>query len=105
MIKPTIFREYDIRGIADEDLIDENVLLLGKGIGSFLKRNQAQSIVVGRDVRLSSERIRNALVKGLTSTGLDVVDVGEVTLHVVLAGAIFYRESVLRPRFSLGLGQ
>lgn len=86
MIKPTIFREYDIRGIADEDLIDENVLLLGKGIGTFLKRNQAQNIVVGRDVRLSSERIRNALVKGLTSTGLDVVDVGLVTTPIQYFG-------------------
>ncbi len=76
MIKPTIFREYDIRGIADEDLTDENVLLLGKGIGTFLARQGSKSLAIARDVRLSSERIRNALVAGLTSTGLNVYDVG-----------------------------
>lgn len=76
MIKPTIFREYDIRGIADEDLTDENVLLLGKGIGTFLARQGSKSLAIARDVRLSSERIRDALVAGLTSTGLNVYDVG-----------------------------
>jgi len=79
MLKPTIFREYDIRGIADEDLVDDNARLLGKGIGTFLVRQGAKNMVIGRDVRLSSERIRNALVEGLLSTGIDVIDIG-VTL-------------------------
>jgi phosphomannomutase/phosphoglucomutase len=79
MVKPNIFREYDIRGIADKDLVDENVELLGKGIGTFLTRAGSKTLVIGRDVRLSSERIRNALVKGLVSTGADVIDIG-VTL-------------------------
>jgi len=79
MLKPTIFREYDIRGIADEDLVDENVVLLGKGIGTFLGRQGSKTLVIGRDVRLSSPRLRDALTKGLLSTGVDVIDVG-VTL-------------------------
>jgi len=79
MLKPTIFREYDIRGIADVDLVDENVFLLGKGIGTFLARAGAKTLVVGRDVRLSSPRIRTALLEGLLSTGVNVVDIG-VTL-------------------------
>ncbi len=92
MIKPTIFREYDIRGIANEDLTDENVLLLGKGIGTFLARQGAKSLAIGRDVRLSSERIRNALVEGLTSTGLNVYDVG-VSLTPVQYYAILEYET------------
>ncbi len=76
MIKPNIFREYDIRGIADEDLVDENVTLLGKGIATFLKRLGARTMVIGRDVRLSSGRIRDALVSGIVSTGMNVIDVG-----------------------------
>ncbi len=76
MVKPTIFREYDIRGIADEDLTDENVTEIGKGVGTFLRRAGARTLVVGRDVRLTSERIRNTLIAGLTSTGVDVIDVG-----------------------------
>ena len=79
MLKSTIFREYDIRGIADEDLVDENVVLLGKGIGTFLGRQGSKTLVIGRDVRLSSPRLRDALTKGLLSTGLKVIDVG-VTL-------------------------
>lgn len=79
MVKPNIFREYDIRGIADVDLVDDNVTLLGKGIGAFLVRGGAKTLVIGRDVRLSSERIRNALVKGLLATGVHVIDIG-VTL-------------------------
>lgn len=82
MLKPHIFREYDIRGIADEDLTDENVRLLGQGIGTFLQRRSARTLVVGRDVRLSSERIRNALVDGLTATGARVIDVGVVPTPV-----------------------
>ncbi len=79
MLKSTIFREYDIRGIADEDLVDENVVFLGKGIGTFLGRQGSKTLVIGRDVRLSSPRLRDALTKGLLSTGLKVIDVG-VTL-------------------------
>ncbi len=82
MMKPTIFREYDIRGIAEEDLVDENVTVIGKGIGTFMARQGAKNLVIGRDVRLSSERIRNALSQGLTSTGIDVTDIGLVPTPV-----------------------
>lgn len=92
MLKSTIFREYDIRGIARDDLTDENVTLLGKGIGSFLRRQGARSLVIGRDVRLSSPRIRNALIDGLLSTGVDVIDVG-VTLTPVQYFAILHTDA------------
>lgn len=91
MIKPTIFREYDIRGIADEDLVDENVLLLGKGIGTFLRREGAKNMVIGRDVRLSSQRIRDALVKGLLSTGMNVIDIGLVLTPVQYFGIVHFQ--------------
>jgi phosphomannomutase/phosphoglucomutase len=90
MVKPTIFREYDIRGIADEDLVDDNVVLLGKGIGTFFKRQGAKNLVVGRDVRLSSGRIRNALVKGLNSVGLDVIDIGTTLTPVQYFAVVKY---------------
>ncbi|MFQ5823182.1 MAG: phosphomannomutase/phosphoglucomutase [bacterium] len=88
MLKPTIFREYDIRGIADYDLIDDNVNLLGKGIGTFMTRQGAKILVVGRDVRLSSKRIRDALVKGLLSTGINVIDIGLVPTPVQYFGIV-----------------
>ncbi|MDZ7263022.1 MAG: phosphomannomutase/phosphoglucomutase [candidate division KSB1 bacterium] len=83
MIKPTIFREYDIRGIADTELVDENIELIGRAYGTFMVRKGHRKIAVGRDVRLSSERIKNALVRGITATGCDVVDIGEVPTPVL----------------------
>ncbi len=90
MIKPTIFREYDVRGIADDDLTDENVTLLGKGIGTLLGRKGAKNMVVGRDVRLSSKRLRDALIEGLGSTGMNVIDVGVCLTPVNYFGIIHF---------------
>ncbi|WPB78611.1 phosphomannomutase/phosphoglucomutase [Archangium violaceum] len=73
-----IFREYDIRGLVDKDLTVEVVELLGKGLGTVVRRKGGRSIVVGRDCRESSTRFRDALCSGLTSTGLNVFDVGVV---------------------------
>ncbi len=72
-MNPEIFRTYDIRGIADVDLTNEAVEILGKSYGTFLPSN-AKRIGIGRDIRLSSERIKNNFVKGLLSTGLNVID-------------------------------
>jgi phosphomannomutase / phosphoglucomutase len=73
-----IFREYDIRGLVDKDLTVEVVELLGKGLGTIVRRQGGRAIVVGRDCRESSTRFRDALCQGLTSTGLNVWDVGVV---------------------------
>ena len=73
-----IFREYNIRGLVDKDLTVEVVELLGKGLGTVVRRKGGRSIVVGRDCRESSTRFRDALCRGLTSTGLNVLDVGVV---------------------------
>jgi phosphomannomutase/phosphoglucomutase len=70
-----IFREYDIRGVADRDLPDELVNKLGQALGTYICQKGGKKITVGRDCRVSSERIRNALVKGLLSCGLDVIDI------------------------------
>jgi len=78
VINPNIFREYDIRGIADQDLIDESVELIGKAYATFLGRKGLKTFVVGKDVRLSSDRIQNALIKGITATGCNVIDIGQV---------------------------
>lgn len=78
MLKPTIFREYDIRGVADSELLDDGITELGKAIGTLLQRGGSRKITLARDCRLSSDRLRNALAKGLKSTGCDVTDVGVV---------------------------
>ena len=78
MLKSTIFREYDIRGIADAELLSDGIEQLGRAIGTYIGRKLGKKINVGRDVRLSSKRLRDAIVKGLTAAGCEVTDVGEV---------------------------
>ena len=83
MLKPTIFREYDIRGLADIELLDADVAELGKAIGSYLQRRHGKNINLGRDCRLSSERLRNALAAGLAASGCQVTDLGVVPTPVL----------------------
>lgn len=78
MLKPTIFREYDIRGIADTELLDADVRQLGQAIGTYLRRNSGTKLTLGRDVRLSSPRLAEALRAGLLAAGCDVTDIGAV---------------------------
>ncbi|MHB2153515.1 phosphomannomutase/phosphoglucomutase [Calditrichota bacterium GD2] len=82
MISPYIFREYDIRGVVDKDLTEEVVELLGRGIGTYMVRHNARRITIGGDVRLSTEKLRKALMAGLRSTGVNVVDLGQVPTPV-----------------------
>ena len=82
IINPNIFREYDIRGVVGEDLTPDNVELIGKAIGSYIRRNGGKTLTVGRDMRQSSVDFRDALTKGLLSTGCDVIDIGLVPTPV-----------------------
>ncbi len=77
-MNPQIFREYDIRGLVDKDLTEEVVEKLGRGLGTVVRRDGGTWIVVGRDCRESSTRFREALCCGITSTGLNVIDIGIV---------------------------
>jgi phosphomannomutase / phosphoglucomutase len=78
-----IFRAYDIRGIAETDLDDRTVELIGKAYGTYLARKNLKTAAVARDVRLSSERIQNALTRGILSAGVDVIDVGTAPTPVL----------------------
>jgi len=71
-----IIREYDIRGVADRDLTDENCYLLGRAIGTFERRAGKKRITLGRDARIHSPRIHAGVLRGLLESGLEVTDVG-----------------------------
>ncbi|MFN7135322.1 MAG: phosphomannomutase, partial [Myxococcales bacterium] len=73
-----IFREYDIRGLVDQDLTDEVVEKLALGMGTTVRRAGGKTLVLGRDCRESSTRFRDVMVRGLNATGVDVVDIGVV---------------------------
>jgi len=92
MLKPTIFRAYDIRGIADVELLDPDVADLGRAIGTALIRKGARSFSLGRDCRVSSERLHDALLEGLVSTGLEIYDIGIVPTPL-LYYSVFHLET------------
>ena len=75
-MNPRIFREYDIRGLVDQDLTDETVWLIGRGLATYLSRQGKRKVVVGRDGRLSSPRFREPLVRGMMAGGMEILDVG-----------------------------
>jgi len=80
-VNPRTFREYDIRGVADRDLDDATVRDLGAAFAATL--GDGATVAVGRDCRLTSPRLRDALVDGLTGGGADVIDVGVVATPVL----------------------
>lgn len=73
-----IFRAYDIRGHAENELSDEVIHNIGLAFGTTALRGGQDRLVVGRDGRLSSERIHTALIQGLLAAGCDVIDIGLV---------------------------
>ncbi|MDB4905680.1 MAG: manB [Gemmatimonadetes bacterium] len=74
-----IFRQYDIRGIVDDDLTTEAARAIGQAYAALLtERSVRGAVAVGRDNRPSGNALRDALVDGLTSCGVDVVDIGTV---------------------------
>lgn len=75
-MKREIFREYDIRGLVDKDFDLNDAGMLGQGYGTYLDRHGGSQVVVGRDCRLSSPAIRDALVAGLVKSGCQVIDLG-----------------------------
>ena len=75
---PEIFREYDIRGIADRDLVAPISIRLGQAVGTYLKREGRSRITLARDCRLSSERLASEVGRGLQMTGLEVIDIGVI---------------------------
>jgi phosphomannomutase/phosphoglucomutase len=77
-VNARIFRQYDIRGVVGDDLTEEVVEKLGKGYGTYMAGLGGGPVSVGYDPRPSSPAFRDALIEGILSTGLDVVDIGLV---------------------------
>ena len=71
-----IFKAYDIRGIYPGELDEEIAKGIGKALVTFLKM---PAVMVGRDIRLSSDSLFTALASGITESGADVWDIGRVS--------------------------
>ncbi len=78
-IDQSIFKEYDIRGSYPTNINEEVAYQIGRGYGSYLKELGENTCVVGRDNRLSSLSLSNALIEGITDSGCHVINYGLVT--------------------------
>lgn len=78
-----IFLEYDVRGIAHENLTVEIVYKIGQAFGTVTNIKERDEVVIGRDARLSSPEFEEALVEGVRSTGCGVVKVGVVATPIL----------------------
>jgi phosphomannomutase len=78
-VHASIFKAYDIRGVVGQTLNEELAEALGRAFGTEAKALGERAVAVGRDGRLSGPGLVAALIRGLKSTGLDVVDIGAVT--------------------------
>ena len=90
-VNPNIFREYDIRGIVGQDLSPEVVGTLGRGMGTYFRRQGRRIVAVGRDCRLSSPEYYRHLADGLKSVGCHPVDLGTIPTPL-LYFSIFYKD-------------
>jgi len=86
-INPNIFRGYDLRGEVEKDLNPEIVEHLGRGYAAFLNRRGITKAVVGHDCRATSVEYKDAIIKGLVSSGIDVVDIG-----LTLTGTLYWSQ-------------
>ncbi|MEW6446790.1 MAG: phosphomannomutase/phosphoglucomutase [Bacillota bacterium] len=82
-LNPYIFRAYDIRGVADRDLTDDVVTTLGQALGTYYRKKDDRPVFLGRDNRISSPRLREALANGLAAAGCRVIDIGEVVTPIL----------------------
>ena len=95
MLIPTIFREYDVRGIAATEFLDADIQDLGRAIGTYLQRHSGGKVTLGRDTRLSSPRLKDALAQGLVASGCEVTDLGVVPTPV-LYYSVFHLKATAR---------
>jgi phosphomannomutase / phosphoglucomutase len=77
-MNPQVFREYDIRGVVEDDFDDQFVTDLGRAYATILLEAGKRTVTLGRDCRFSSEPLRDLLIEGLLPAGINVVDVGVV---------------------------
>lgn len=91
VISRSIFKAYDIRGIADETLTENACELIGQAIGTKAHEKAITHICVGRDGRLSGPKLQRALIKGLRKAGIGVYDIGALPTPVLYFSTFYLK--------------
>ncbi|HYF16815.1 MAG TPA: phosphomannomutase/phosphoglucomutase [Ramlibacter sp.] len=86
-VSASIFKAYDVRGIVPSTLTEAVAEGLGRAFATAAKAEGETTVAVGRDGRLSGPSLSAALIRGLTSAGVDVIDVGVVTTPMLYFAA------------------
>ena len=86
-VHSSIFKAYDIRGIVPSTLNADVALALGRAFGAHALTCGESVVAVGRDGRLSGPELSAALIQGLVSVGIEVIDVGLVTTPMLYFAA------------------
>ncbi|MCH7731894.1 MAG: phosphomannomutase/phosphoglucomutase [Candidatus Marinimicrobia bacterium] len=81
-INPYIFREYDIRGVVANDFPPDFVQALGRGFGTFVRRQGGKEITISGDVRLSTPDLIHVFKNGVLETGVDIINIGIIPTPV-----------------------
>ncbi len=93
-INKLMFRNYDVRGrVNNRELNEKTMELIGKGFGTYLFRRGIQDMIVGYDFRSYSQKLKDALVRGLVSTGISIIDIG-----MVLTPMLYYAQYHFRAK-------
>ena len=88
MLPPEIFKAYDIRGVVGRTFTAPFVQTIGRALGSLARERRRDTIVVGRDGRLSGPELIGALSDGIRAAGVDVVDIGMVVTPMTYFAAV-----------------
>lgn len=89
-MNPSVFREYDIRGLVGTDITEADTERLGQAWGTYLGQHSVKEALLGYDTRASSPAFRDAMAAGLLSTGIDVLDIGPVTTPIFYWARVHY---------------
>jgi phosphomannomutase / phosphoglucomutase len=90
-MNPQVFREYDIRGVVEDDFDDDFIVELGRAYATILLEAGKRTITLGRDCRLSSDALRDLLLEGLLPAGINVVDIGVVPTPLLYFSVAHWR--------------
>jgi phosphomannomutase/phosphoglucomutase len=77
-IDPNVFRAYDIRGVVGTSLTEDLVYWIGRAFGAEAREENQSKVAIAGDGRISTEALKSSLARGLTESGVDVIDVGMV---------------------------
>jgi len=85
-VNPSIFRAYDIRGIYPNELDETAAYKIGRAFAVYLKENEVnkpEKVIIGYDARISSPVLKRSFIEGITDEGVDIWDIGLVTVDMV----------------------